>query len=314
MRQTVDEPTGRAARPIPTQCFFAVVPDDALLTASEERALAEAIARGDAEARARLIRGNLRLVMRIARDYRGRGLAIEDLIGEGNLGLIRAVTDFDPAYGVRFSTYAAYWIKQAIRHALTTTGATIRLPAHMVNRLARWKRTEHSLERRLGRDPSFEEVADALELSPSRRDLIGRALRARQVVRDSGDPDGDASWEGDEAEAPFEAPEAAIEADEERTEALRRLEVLEEREQLVVRLRFGLGGGEPMSLQEIGNRLGITREWVRKLEQRAIQKLEGGQATTPARSAAATRARRRAPGRRPVPSGRPYDRQVAMPA
>ena len=313
MRSNLDDSSGRYSRPIPTRCFFGTVPDDALPTALEERELAEAIARGDTEARARLIRGNLRLVIRIARQYRGRGLGIEDLIGEGNIGLIRAVEEFDPTYNVRFSTYAAYWIKQAIRHALTTTGATIRLPAHMVNRLSRWRRAERELQRELDRDPTFEEVADDLDLSTSHRDLIAHALKARGVVHESSGAVEEDCWSGDEALSPHESPEQSLEAEEARIETLRRLDQLEEREQLVVKLRYGIGGGEPMTLSEIGERLGITREWVRKLEQRAIGRLEGKPEPSRTRKAAATRARRRAPDRKSA-AAQPYERRAAMPA
>src|SRR5947209_1753791 len=127
------------------QIYLQDIRDDALLTAAEERELAAAIARGDRDARRRMIEANLRLVVKIARDYVGRGIALDDLIGEGNLGLIRATQEYDPRFGTRFSTYASYWIKQAIRHALINTTTTIRLPAHMVGLLTRWRRAERSL-------------------------------------------------------------------------------------------------------------------------------------------------------------------------
>src|SRR5262245_62413090 len=125
--------------------YLREIKDDPLLSAAEERALAEAIARGDREARSRMIQANLRLVVKIARDYLGRGMVLDDLIGEGNVGLIRAAEDYDPRFGTRFSTYASYWIKQSIRHALINTTATIRLPAHMVNLLTKWRRSERAL-------------------------------------------------------------------------------------------------------------------------------------------------------------------------
>src|SRR5262249_6436499 len=146
--------------------------EDALLSAAEECALAEAIARGDRDARARMIRANLRLVVKIARDYVGRGLSMDDLVGEGNLGLIRASEAYDPRFGTRFSTYAAHWIKQAIRHALTNTAATIRLPAHMVGLLSKWRKAERALGRELGREPTPDEVAGRLGLTPARRALV----------------------------------------------------------------------------------------------------------------------------------------------
>jgi RNA polymerase primary sigma factor len=255
------------------QDYLDDLPSDALLTAEEERTLALAIRDGDQAALARLIRCNLRLVVRIARDYQDRGLSLDDLVGEGNLGLIRAAKDFDPAFGTRFSTYAAYWIKQAIRHALTTTGATIRLPSHVVNLMARWRRTERALTRRLGREPVFDEIADALDLTASHREIAARALSARQVLYEAGG-DGASSWSGEEALDPAESPEAELEAREERQAVLRRLDRLDDRERTVIALRFGLGGGEPLTLKEVGRRLGITREWVRKIELRAVRKLE----------------------------------------
>src|SRR5689334_5271355 len=168
------------------QTYFRDINDVSLLSAAEERDLAEVIARGDSEARSRMIQANLRLVVRIARDYLGRGMMLEDLIGEGNLGLIRAAEDFDPRFGTRFSTYASYWIKQAIRHALINTTTTIRLPAHMVGLMTRWRRAERSLCRELRRAPTFEEVADLLGLSETQKTLVARAQRARQLKLESG--------------------------------------------------------------------------------------------------------------------------------
>src|SRR3954451_24945123 len=144
--------------------YLREIKDGPLLSAAEERELAEAIARGDRVARARMIQANLRLVVKIARDYLGRGMVLDDLIGEGNLGLIRAAEEFNPRFGTRFSTYASYWIKQGIRHALTNTAATIRLPAHMVTLLSKWRKAERAMYRDLGRMPGFDEVADALGL------------------------------------------------------------------------------------------------------------------------------------------------------
>ena len=143
------------------QVYLKEIREESLLSAVEECELADAIARGDKDARTRMIQANLRLVVKIARDYVGRGMALDDLIGEGNLGLIRATEEFEPCYGTRFSTYASYWIKQSIRHALINTSTTIRLPAHMIGLLTKWRRAERVLCRQLGRGPSFNEVADA---------------------------------------------------------------------------------------------------------------------------------------------------------
>jgi RNA polymerase primary sigma factor len=252
--------------------YLRQIRDDALLSGAEECALAEAIKAGDRDARARMIRSNLRLVVKIARDYTGRGMSLEDLIGEGNLGLIRAAEDFDPRFGTRFSTYASHWIKQAIRHALTNTTATIRLPAHMVTLLSKWRKAERALTRELGQSPTFEQVAITLGLSDAQRVLVERARRASQLRLEGGDDEG---WSPDEAAANHEGPDAALEAADERRHLLKRLDRLDARERTIVSLRFGLDGDDPMTLKEVGKRLGVTREWVRKIEVRAVKKLDG---------------------------------------
>ena len=137
------------------QVYLREIRNESLLSSADECFLAEAIAAGDKDARTRMIQANLRLVVKIARDYTGRGMVLEDLIGEGNIGLIRATEEFEPRFGTRFSTYAAYWIKQSIRHALINTTATIRLPAHMVGLLTKWRRGERALCRTLGRSPDI---------------------------------------------------------------------------------------------------------------------------------------------------------------
>ena len=174
-----------------------VRPRDARLSAAEERALAEAVARGDADARDRFIRANLGLVRVIARQYRDMGLDLDDLIGEGHLGLIRAVEEFDPSFGVRFSTYAAYWIKMAIRDGLTHSSSTIRLPAHIVKLLAKWRKVERQLCREFGFAPTAEQVAVALGLTDSQREMIEQARRARGMPLGSGSGD-DEAWSPDE--------------------------------------------------------------------------------------------------------------------
>lgn len=263
------------------QTYFHDINETALLTAEDERSLARRIAGGDPEAKGRMIRANLRLVVRIARDYLGRGMSLEDLIGEGNLGLIRAAQEFDPAFGVRFSTYAGYWIKQSIRHALINTATTIRIPAHMVGLLTKWRRAERSLTRDLGRPPLFEEVADSLGLSEMQRSLVAKARRANQLKLEGSAADEDDYWSPDDSVDPADGPTVDLEADDDRAELIRRLAVLDERERLVLTYRYGLQGAAQLTLKEIGERLGVTREWVRKLELRAVRKLDAS-----ARSAA----------------------------
>src|SRR5271157_5582065 len=252
------------------QTYFRDINQASLLSAAEERDLAEAITRGDREARSRMIEANLRLVVKIARDYLGRGMLIDDLIGEGNLGLIRAAEEFDPGFGTRFSTYASYWIKQAIRHALINTSTTIRLPAHMFG-------------------------------------LVTKARRASQLKLESSLGDEDASWSPDELTNYAQSPETAMEIGEDRAEILQRLDRLDERERLVISLRFGLlDGGNPacgvapLTLKEIGRRIGVTREWVRKIELRAVSKLTAVAAPPSSPSSPRSRQSKSRP-RRPVP-------------
>ena len=284
------------------------IKDDALLTAAEERELADAIARGDAAAKRRMIEANLRLVVKIARDYVGRGIPLDDLIGEGNLGLIRASQEYDPRFGTRFSTYASYWIKQAIRHALINTTATIRLPAHMVGLMTRWRRAERSLCRELRRAPTFEEVAALLGLSETQKTLVSRAQRARQLKLESGMTGEVNRWSPEEAIDRGDVPESALEAEDERALLMSRLNRLDDRERTILSLRYGLEGAVPLTLKEIGRRLGVTREWVRKIELRAVRKLDdrAPEPQPPRRSA------RRLPRRAMTPAARPKARPCAV--
>jgi len=255
------------------QVYLREIKDEALLTAAEETDLAEAIARGDNDARSRMIQANLRLVVKIARDYLGRGLVLEDLIGEGNVGLIRATKEFDPRFGTRFSTYAGHWIKQSIRHALINTTSTIRLPAHMVGILTKWRRAERSLCRELSRTPSFGEVASVLGLSESQKSLVAKAHQARQLKLENSVTAETGRWSPVDSTDRYESPGVSLEADDERRILLSRMERLDTRERSILSLRHGLEGEPPLTLKEIGRRLGVTREWVRKIELRALRKL-----------------------------------------
>jgi RNA polymerase primary sigma factor len=288
------------------QTYFRDINQVSLLSAAEERDLAEAIARGDRDARSRMIEANLRLVVKIARDYLGRGLLIDDLIGEGNLGLIRAAEDFDPRFGTRFSTYASYWIKQSMRHALINSSTTIRLPAHMFGLLTKWRRAERLLFRQRGGAPSFDEVAAHLGLTENQKGLVAKARRASQLKLEGNLSDEDVSWSLDESMNCSQAPETAVEISEDRTEVLRRLDRLDERERLVISLRFGLQDGAPLTLKEIGRRIGVTREWVRKIEIRAVSKLTGVAAAPSSASSPRSRQPKSRP-RQPVPAPAPAD-------
>lgn len=236
-----------------------------LLSARDERRLARGIAVGDKQSRDRLVECNQGLVHKIASDYIGRGLDYEDLVGEGNLGLLRAAEEFDPAFNVRFSTYAAYWIKQAIRAALSDRARTVRLPCHLQNLLTKWRRAEQELWTRTGRVPTHQEIAAAINLTAAQCVLLEHAFRARSVIsKCSGE------WEG---AALDDDPQRELEQAEELAVLPRLLDGLEPCERQILILRFGLKQRRPLTLREIGRQLGMTREWVRKLEMRALKKL-----------------------------------------
>jgi RNA polymerase primary sigma factor len=226
----------------------------------------------DHEARNRLVQANLGLVVTIARQFLRRGLELDDLIGEGNLGLIRAAEDFDPRFGTRFSSYAAHWIKEAIRSALKNTTATIRLPVHMVGRLTKWRRAERTLLRETGRAPTFEEIASVLRLSEVQKCMVAQALQAGQLKLEGSCSDGPFNLLADTVQDWRTSSEDVIESADEWRMTERRMERLESRERAILALRFGLEG-EALTLNEIGRRFGLTREWIRKLELRSVHKL-----------------------------------------
>ena len=261
------------------QSYLCAIHDETLLSALEECRLAEAIAQGDKNALSRMIEANLRLVVKIAQDYVGKGLTLDDLVGEGNLGLIRAAELFDPRYGTRFSTYASFWIKQSIRQALSTSSAMIRLPAHVLGLLSKWRKTERVLGREFGRTPSFNEVASSLGLSESQKLLVAKAQRARQTKLESTVAPEAGRWSPVDLCDPCGPPELAVQQLDDKRLLRSRLECLDGRERVVLSLRYGLDNELPMTLKEIGDRMGVTREWVRKIELKAVRKLRGERPT-----------------------------------
>jgi RNA polymerase primary sigma factor len=243
-----------------------------LLTAKQEHDLAIRVGKGDPEARERMIRANLRLVVSIAKKFVNRGLQFLDLIEEGNLGLLKAVERFDPHANTRFSTYATWWIKQSIRRALVNTVKTVRIPSYMVELVSKWKTLALELSYKLGRQPTFAEVAAELDVPPESIGVIRRALHSASTSGGGGDVLRalNESLEDESIKRPDEQLFDAI--DLERIAEL--LEVIDQREAEVLRLRYGLGDREPMTLKEIGERINLTRERVRQIESEAIRKLK----------------------------------------
>jgi RNA polymerase primary sigma factor len=245
-----------------------------LLSAREEQALAVRIAVGDPAAREHMVKANLRLVVNIARGYMNKGLGLEDLIEEGNLGLMRAVEGFDGGMENRFSTYASYWIKQSIRRAVMNQGKPIRLPAYMVTLLTKWKRVTIALTDELGRPPSPEEIGRALRLSKKKVGIVTKAIRVNNLTPhpEGADDEGnilDDVLTDDRAKS---ADDQLIAADD-LERVYEELDRLDDRESAVLRMRFGLDDQGPRTLREIGETLGLTRERVRQLESGALVKL-----------------------------------------
>jgi RNA polymerase primary sigma factor len=257
----------------PLETYLREIDKTPLLTADEEKSLARRIEEGDSEARDHLVRANLRLVVNIARSYTGKGLGLQDLIEEGNLGLLRAVEGFDPAMNTRFSTYASYWIKQSIKRGLINSGKTIRIPAYMAQLLTEWRRATAQLQEELGRTPTQEEVAAHLGLGKKKLNLIKKAIRVYNAV--PGNDQGENVQTIDETLMDLRSKTPATEmiASDEMREVLTLLDRLDPREAAVLRMRFGLNGEEPKTLHAIGESLGLTRERVRQIEQEALSKL-----------------------------------------
>jgi RNA polymerase primary sigma factor len=244
-----------------------------LLTPQEELELARRVQRGDEAAREHMIKANLRLVVKIARDYEGLGLPLLDLINEGNMGLMTGVERFDPKRGAKLSTYAAWWIKQNIKRALANQSRTIRLPVHVVDRLAHLRRAEVKLRETLDREPTDEELAHELDLDPKRVRRYRESSRAPLSLDAPVDED-ESSRIADvvadpNAAAPFDR--VLLETD---TELVREvLATLTERENSILSWRFGLADGNQRTLEEIGAKMGLTRERIRQIQDQALKKL-----------------------------------------
>jgi len=254
------------------QLFLNEVGRYKLLTADEEVALAKRIERGDRQAKDLMINSNLRLVVSIAKKYQGHGLSLLDLIQEGIIGLIRAVEKFDWRRGFKFSTYATWWIRQAVQRGVANKAREIRIPVHIVDRERKIGRAERELTVKLGRSPTEDEIADAAKLPLKQIREVREAARA---VTSLDKPVGEGEMPFGELFAGTEdPPEARIHVSLEQDVLRRAVESLPDRQQEVVKLRYGLNGdADPQSLEEIGRRLGLTRERVRQLEADALRRL-----------------------------------------
>jgi RNA polymerase primary sigma factor len=260
----------------PLETYLREINETALLSAEQEQELAERIGAGDVQARDQMVRANLRLVVNIARGYTGKGLALQDLIEEGNLGLLRAVEGFDPAMGTRFSTYASYWIKQSIKRALINSAKTIRIPAYMVELLSKWRRATARLTEELGRTPTPEEVARVLGLPRKKLPIIKKAIRIYNSTPQT--DQAEVGWSLGEMvmDERMKSPDEELLEHDVLKHVMEMLQTMDHREATVLRMRFGLEATEPHTLKEIGEQLGLTRERVRQIETEALSKLGDG--------------------------------------
>src|SRR6201995_2955664 len=256
------------------QLFLKGISKVRLLTAQEEVDLAQRIERGSFEAKQRMVEANLRLVVSIAKRYRNQGLPFLDLIQEGTLGLVRATEKYDYRRGFKFSTYATWWIRQAVARALADKARTIRIPVHIVEKLNRIGRAQRKLVTGLGREPSDEEIAEVTGIAPDEVESITRSARAPiSLEKPVGDEEQSEFGEfiaDEQAESPYERAVEIL-----TNEALRAaLETLPDRERRVLELRYGLGDQHPRTLDEVGHTFNVTRERIRQIEHQALRKLE----------------------------------------
>jgi RNA polymerase primary sigma factor len=253
--------------------YLREISETPLITPADEVRLANRIQKGDEEAREQMIKANLRLVVKIAHDYEGLGLPLLDMINEGNMGLMRAVQRFDPTKGAKLSTYAAWWIKQSIKRALANQSKTIRVPVHLVDRIARIKRVAMELQEEFGREPNDEEVADVMGMTTKR---VGELMRASQRPISLDAPIGEDDDMVVADRVKDEQVETAYEElarDHAHTMLRDFLTRLDTRERTILSYRFGLDGGNERTLEEVGQHFGVTRERIRQIQNVSLAKL-----------------------------------------
>jgi RNA polymerase primary sigma factor len=259
------------------QLYLRQIGSSPLLTADEEKSLArQIISDNDMQARERMVRSNLRLVVNIARNYVNRGLSLPDLIEEGNIGLLKAVEGFDPDNGARFSTYASWWIKQAIKRALINSVQPIHIPAYMVEMMSKLKHAMRVLEDQFGRLPSIDELSTYMKMPAKKLRIIRKAVKAYHSPTQSGSADGELTINELVADTNMQTPDEIVTDIDDLRQLAGLLEHIDSRASKILKLRYGLDGDDPLTLKEIGEQIGLTRERVRQIEHETLLRLRDG--------------------------------------